>query len=69
MLGGALPEFYAELRWRGWAEEVAACRLDQAIELFPPPWSREGKDLNAVSRRPVPMSEAMSLLGAADGSR
>ncbi|MBO3743985.1 DUF2625 family protein [Actinoplanes flavus] len=61
MLGGATAQFYADLRWDGWAEEVAACGLDQAISLFPPPWTVEGKDRNAVSRRPVPMAEALSL--------
>ncbi|GAA0480969.1 DUF2625 family protein [Actinoplanes campanulatus] len=60
MLGGATAQFYANLRWDGWAEEVAACGLDQAISLFPPPWTVEGKDLNTVSRHPVPMAEALS---------
>jgi hypothetical protein len=63
MIGGAMTGFYESVRWHGWVEEVEACRLDQAINLFPPLWTREGRDLNAVSRRPVPMSEAMSLMG------
>lgn len=64
MIGGAMAAFYESLRWPGWVEEVEACRLDQAIGSWPPLWTREGKDLNAVSRRPAPMSEAMSLIGA-----
>ncbi|MBM0226698.1 DUF2625 family protein [Micromonospora sp. ATA51] len=63
MIGGAMTSFYETLRWRGWAEEVAACRFDQAIDVLPPLWTREGKDLNTASRRPIPMSEAMSLMG------
>jgi hypothetical protein len=62
--GGGLTGFYEDLRWPGWADEVAACPLDQAISTFPPLWTREGKDLTAVSRRPVPMAEVMSMMGA-----
>jgi hypothetical protein len=63
MLDGGLTGFYEDLRWPGWADEVAACRLDQAINTFPPLWTAEGKDLSAVSRRPVPMAEVMSMMG------
>ncbi|WP_204015434.1 DUF2625 family protein, partial [Micromonospora andamanensis] len=70
MIGGAVTGFYESLRWQGWVEEVRACRLDEAINVFPPLWTKEGKDLNAASRRPVPMSEAISLLGVTqDGQR
>ncbi|GAA4264357.1 DUF2625 family protein [Dactylosporangium darangshiense] len=70
MIGGAMTGFYQDLRWPGWADEVSACRLDEAINVIPPLWTKEGKDLNAVSRRPVPMSEAMSLIGVTlDGQR
>jgi len=68
MIGGALNDFYEELRWPEWIDEVEACRLDQAINVLPPLWTREGKDYNSVSRRSIPMSEAMSLIGVADGT-
>ncbi|GAA2890918.1 hypothetical protein Acy02nite_74220 [Actinoplanes cyaneus] len=63
MISGAAAAFYRDLRWPGWEPEVQACRLDQAISTWPPPWTEEGKDISAASRRPVPMSEAMSLIG------
>lgn len=66
MLGGGMTGYYEDLRWPGWAEESEACRLDQAISIWPPPWTREGKDVGAASRRPVPMAEAMSLLGVGE---
>ncbi|RZU48754.1 uncharacterized protein DUF2625 [Krasilnikovia cinnamomea] len=69
MLGGATTAFYKDLRWPGWVDDVQACRLDHAISLWPPPWTREGKDLSAASRRPVPMSEAMSLIGVTRNGR
>ncbi|BCY10558.1 hypothetical protein L3i22_056460 [Actinoplanes sp. L3-i22] len=62
MLGGGMTAFYETLRWPGWEREVAACGLDQAINVFPPLWTAEGKDITAASRRPIPMTEAMSLM-------
>ncbi|MFI6258206.1 hypothetical protein F4558_003030 [Micromonospora profundi] len=62
MLGGGVTGFYEEVRWSGWTDEVAACGLDQAIHTWPPPWTREGKDLSTVSRRPVPMSEMLAQI-------
>jgi hypothetical protein len=61
MLAGAMSEFYASLRWPGWEAEVTGCPLDQGIHTWPPPWTREGRDLGAVSRRAVPIAE---LVGA-----
>jgi hypothetical protein len=63
MIGGATTAFYRDFRWPDWAREVAACRLDQAVDVLPPLWTREGRDIAAASRRPVPMSEMMSLIG------
>jgi Protein of unknown function DUF2625 len=57
MLSGAVTEFYAGLRWPGWEAEVAACPLDRGIIAYPPLWTREGKDIGATTRRPVPMTE------------
>ncbi|WP_158647317.1 DUF2625 family protein [Actinoplanes sp. ATCC 53533] len=53
---------YESLRWQGWADQVATCRLDHAINVLRPLWTRDGKDLDAASRRPIPMSEAIHLI-------
>ena len=50
---GDLAMFYKHLRWPGWEQECAALAADQALSLYPPPWSQEGKDVARVSRRPV----------------
>jgi hypothetical protein len=57
MFGGALASFYEDLRWPGWEAEVAALAPDQGISAYPPPFTVEGKDLGAASRRPVPFVE------------
>jgi hypothetical protein len=61
MIGGALTTFYQGLRWPGWEAEVAALALDQGIDAFPPPWTLEGRDLAAVSRKAVPLAELVAV--------
>lgn len=61
VLAGSLTQFYDTLRWNGWETEVAATDLDQGIHTFPPPWSKEGKDLSKVSRKATPMKELVSF--------
>lgn len=60
-LSGALAGFYADLRWDGWESETAGLALDQGISLYPPPFTAEGKDLGAVSRKPVPYAELLAF--------
>jgi len=56
-LTGDLETFYATMRWPGWPTEVEPLAGDQAISLQPPPWTVEGRDKSAVSRRRVPARE------------
>lgn len=57
MTAGAVSDFYADLRWPGWEQEVQAVNVDQGLSLYPPPFTTEGKDLARVSRRAVPIRE------------
>lgn len=61
MLAGALTGFYQGVRWPGWEAEVAGVAPDQGLGLWPPPWTREGKDVSAVSRKPIPLAELVSV--------
>ncbi|MFC4018428.1 DUF2625 family protein [Micromonospora sp. GCM10011542] len=61
MLGGAVTQFYENLRWPGWETEVASIAFDQGINALPPPWTREGKDLSMVSRKPIRLAELVSV--------
>lgn len=61
MLAGAMTQFYETLRWPGWEAEVAALSLGQGIHTWPPPSTREGKDLAAASRAAVPMAELIGF--------
>jgi hypothetical protein len=52
-----LDDYYRELRWSRWCDEIAGVATDQALQLYPPPFTQEGKDVSAVSRRAVPVHE------------
>lgn len=54
---GKLDGFYETMRWTGWEKESERIGGDQALSLYPPPWTKEGKDLSTVSRRAVPARE------------
>jgi hypothetical protein len=56
-LDGGAAEFYEGLRWPGWEQEVAAIPLDHGLSLDPPPFTKEGQDVAAAARRPVPFAE------------
>jgi Protein of unknown function DUF2625 len=52
-----LDQFYSELRWSGWRDEVRALAPDQGIAVYPFLWAREGGPVGSRTRRPVPMRE------------
>jgi hypothetical protein len=56
-LTGNTAGFYGPLRWDGWEAEVAPLAWSHGIHAWPPPWSREGRDVGSVSRRAVPLRE------------
>ena len=56
-----LETYYRGLRWQGWRDEVAGLAADQALYLYPPPFSREGKDVSTVNRGAVPVHEVWGI--------
>lgn len=56
-----LEKFYKGLRWKGWQKEVAIISGDQVFNFFPVLWTKEGKDIEKVSRKAVPVQEQYSL--------
>jgi hypothetical protein len=53
----SLDQFYGGFRWEGWREEVSQLGADQVINVYPPLWSKEGKDFTKNSRKAVPAAE------------
>ena len=58
---GHLADAFETLRWTGWRQEVGQLLPDQGLSIYPPPFSREGKDLEEASRRPVPIQELFNF--------
>jgi hypothetical protein len=56
-----LDEFYGGYRWLKWKEEVEALSADKVFNFYPMLWTKEGKDINKLSRRAVPVDEQYSL--------
>jgi hypothetical protein len=60
-IGGDVERFYEDLRWPGWEREVESLTLAQGMSFYPPPWTKEGRELAETSRRPAPLRELWSL--------
>jgi len=56
-----LDEFYQGYRWTNWMDEVSDLSGDKIFNFFPPLWTKEGKDVNKVSKRAIPIEEQYSL--------
>ncbi|MBD5786137.1 DUF2625 family protein [Cellulosimicrobium terreum] len=54
---GGSAAFYAPVRWPGWHAEVGTVRLDEGLNVYPPLWSEEGRDVARASRTVVPLAE------------
>jgi hypothetical protein len=58
---GDLNDFYTDLRWTNWKNEVAGLDGNKTYNFVPFLWTKEGKDINKNSRKPVPIEEQYSL--------
>jgi len=56
-----LDEFYKGYRWTNWKEDVSKLSGDKIYNFFPMLWTKEGKDINKVSRKAVPVEEQYDL--------
>lgn len=54
---GDLSDFYKELRWTDWKADVAKLDGNKAYNFFPYLWTKEGKEINKVSRNPISVEE------------
>lgn len=58
---GDFESFYKNLRWKGWKTEVEKINGDQVFTFYPFLWTKEGKDINKISRKAIPIEEHYSL--------
>ncbi|GAA4218124.1 DUF2625 family protein [Actinocatenispora rupis] len=63
MLGGAVADFYHDLRWPGWEAEAPGVPLDRLLSLYPPVYTKEGRaGLADAERQAVPADELYGLI-------
>lgn len=58
---GDVKGFYKDFHWEGWEKDILKVTGDQAFSFMPFLWTKEGKDLNKVSKKAVPIEEVYSL--------
>ena len=58
---GDLDKFYEGKRWTTWRNEVSQLDGDKVFNFYPFLWTKEGKDINKISRKMVPVEEQYSF--------
>lgn len=56
-----LNEFYMDYRWKNWKDDVSGLNADSVYNFFPALWTKEGKDINNVSKKVIPVEEQYNL--------
>jgi len=56
-----LDRFYGTLRWPGWQSEIATLSGDEALSIYPPLFTKEGKSISTCSRKRCSISEVFYL--------
>jgi hypothetical protein len=58
---GNIAKFYENLRWTDWKDEVSTLDGDKVFTFYPFLWTKEGKDINKVSRNAISIEEQYSF--------
>lgn len=56
-----MNEFYAGLRWQNWQEDAKDFPADYAYNFMPFLWTKEGADINTVSRKAITIEEVYNF--------
>jgi len=56
-----MDNFYLNLRWQGWEEDIKNLHPDYAYNFSPFLWTKEGKDINNISRKTMPIEEVYNF--------
>lgn len=56
-----MDDFYEGLRWNEWRDEVKDLHPDYAYNFFPFLWTKEGKDINTVTKKVIPIEEVYNF--------
>lgn len=56
-----LEKFYEGNRWTNWRDEVSNLNGDNVFSFYPFLWTEEGKDINKISRKVIPVEEQYNI--------
>jgi hypothetical protein len=59
---GDLAGFYKDLRWKSWQTDVGQLDGHSGFSFYPTLWTKEGRNLEKISRKAVPIEELYGLL-------
>jgi hypothetical protein len=59
-LTSRLADFYQDLRWPRWKDDLKSLSPDQCFNFYPFLWTKEGS-IDGSDRRPIPAAEAFDL--------
>ncbi|MFT3978854.1 MAG: DUF2625 domain-containing protein [Ferruginibacter sp.] len=54
---GNLDKFYEGRQWANWKDEVSGLAGDKAFGFYPYLWTKEGKDINTITRKIISVEE------------
>jgi hypothetical protein len=60
-INGDLKSYYQSMYWTGWENEVAKLDGNKGYSCIPMLFTKEGKDVNKVSRKAVPIEELWGI--------
>jgi len=58
---GDINKFYEGFKWTNWKKDIETLDGNLGISIYPFLWTKEGKDINSDSRKPVPIQELWDL--------
>ena len=61
LFNGNIQKFYELFKWKTWKEDAKAINGNQTIFTVPFLWTKEGKDIEKASKKPVPTEENYQL--------
>ena len=56
-----MNDFYEGLRWKGWEKDIAVLNPDYSYNFFPFLWTKEGKDINKITKKVIPVEEVYNF--------
>lgn len=54
---GDLEKFYKGYRWKNWKDDVSKLSGDQVFNFYPYLWTKEGKDIEKLTKKAIPIEE------------